>query len=416
MRQEFREFYVKYVRPRLPEYLKMRRTEGTMQIVFFSTFCSFSLIFAFLIWFMWISKFIFKIFPELVYLNEVAKILCSIDVVICVISITALMIMSWLTSNSSNTHGNTRYIQQDLEMALKQELMPKFINIFFDKGFWYKKSLYCAQNSKLSRASAKIRSIKDLEKYNNAVIEDINSDKQYHIKNLRSQKLLNPYPWVRYDDIIWGNFKDVNIRIYEINTKILKFPEILAITFIFIWLSCFTSGFFLLIFAILLVPTLLITILFFGLKIIQYSLFRGVIVEFEMNKNFSGHTFFHDNSFTAKKIKIDNKKYNKVNLESVSFEDKYNVYSTDQIEARYLLTTAFMERIENLSFAFNAKYVRGSFKDNKLTLAIHTGKDMFAMGSDFKDSDTHTFELLYDEMISVLQIVDELKLNEHTGL
>ena len=75
-----------------------------------------------------------------------------------------------------------------------------------------------------------------------------------------------------------------------------------------------------------------------------------------------------------------------------------------------------MERIENLSFAFKAKYVRGVFKDNKLTLAIHTGKDMFAMGSDFKDSDAHTFENLYDEMISILQIVDVLKLNEYTGL
>jgi hypothetical protein len=41
---------------------------------------------------------------------------------------------------------------------------------------------------------------------------------------------------------------------------------------------------------------------------------------------------------------------------------------------------------------------------------------MFAMGNDFKDSDSNTFQELYDEMISVLKIVDELKLNQHTGL
>ena len=75
-----------------------------------------------------------------------------------------------------------------------------------------------------------------------------------------------------------------------------------------------------------------------------------------------------------------------------------------------------MERVSNLKFAFKAKYVNGSFKNNKLTLAIYTGKDMFAMGNDFKDTNEQTFEELYEEMISILQIVDELKLNEHTGL
>ena len=169
----------------------------------------------------------------------------------------------------------------------------------------------------------------------------------------------------------------------------------------------------LLVFFILII---LITIFLILIKAIQNGSFRGVIISFEFNKPFKGHTFFHENSFTSKKIPFDKKKYQKVNLESVTFEKKYNVYSNDQIEARYLFTTAFMERIENLCFAFKAKYVRGSFKDDKLVLAIHTGKDMFAMGSDSKDTDAHTFEILYDEMISILQIVDELKLNEHTGL
>ena len=75
-----------------------------------------------------------------------------------------------------------------------------------------------------------------------------------------------------------------------------------------------------------------------------------------------------------------------------------------------------MERIEGLSFAFKAKSVRGSFMNNKLTLAINTGRDMFSMGGDFKESDSNVFMQLYDEIISVLQIVDELKLDEHTGL
>lgn len=416
MRQEFREFYFNEVKPRLPKYLKMRRAEGPMQIVFWGFFCSFSLIFAFFIWFEYISKFIFAFFPNLGFLNDIMKFLCGLDVVICIISIVSLIIINWLTSNSSNTHGNTRYIQQDLEMALKQELMPKFVNIFLDKGLWYKKSLYNYQNSKLAKAADEMRDIRDIGKYNKAVIEDRNIDKQFHIKNLRSQKLLNPYPWERYEDIIWGKFKDVNIKIYEINTSILKFTEVVVIAFLFIWLSGFTAGLFTLLFLIFIVPTLVLLLLIFSFKIYQYSLFKGIVVEFEMNKKFDSHTIFYENSLLSKKIPLEKSYYKKVNLESATFEEKYNVYSNNQVEARYILTPALIERIENLKFAFNAKYVRGSFKDNKLTLAIHTGKDMFAMGSDFKDSDSHTFEMLYDEMISILQIVDELKLNENTTL
>ena len=115
-------------------------------------------------------------------------------------------------------------------------------------------------------------------------------------------------------------------------------------------------------------------------------------------------------------IVIDKKKVSPVMLEKSDFSDKYQVFSDNQIEARYLLTTAMMERIEGLSFAFKAKSVRGSFMNNKLTLAINTGRDMFSMGGDFKESDSNVFMQLYDEIISVLQIVDELKLDEHTGL
>ena len=178
--------------------------------------------------------------------------------------------------------------------------------------------------------------------------------------------------------------------------------------FILTWFTGATSGLFLYFCVVLAV--------IFIWKIFQYSPFRGLLIEFDFNKNFSGHTIFYEKSFTSKKIPINQNKLKKVNLESITFADKYDVYSTNQIEARYILTPAFMERIENLHFAFKAKYVRGAFNNNTLTLAIHTGKDMFAMGNDFTDTNTHTFETLYDEIISVLNIADELKLNEHTGL
>ena len=402
MRQEFVDLYQKEIKIRLPEYLKMRRLEGPMQLAFWGTFCSFLLLFSFILFNQFIPKLFLGIFPKTYWVDSFVKISIGIDIVVFVISLIALLLLSSVPSK--NKVGNTRYIQQDLEMELKKYLMPKFVNIFFENGVWYKNSSYYHQNE-----------IQNLEEYQEYISRTINEQKKYKIHNLRKLKLLNPYPWARYDDIVFGTFKDVNIRIFEANTKILRFPEFMVLAFLFIWLTGFTAGVFLVLFLTVVLPVIILMLLIFSFKIFQYSLFKGLIVEFDMNKNFQGHTIIHEKSIIAKRIPIPST-YQEIKLETSDFSDKYKVYSDDQIEARYLLTPSMMERIENLKFTFKAKYVRASFKDNKLYIAIHTGKDMFAMGNDFKDSDSNTFQELYDEMISILKIVDELKLNQHIGL
>lgn len=414
MRQEFVQFYQNEVKQKLPAYHRMRRLEGPMQLAFFGFFASFLMTFAFLIWYQFLKPIISGFFPQFSFFDSIIKILLYIDIAVAVISITALLLLS--TVPSKNKRGNTRYIQRDLEMELKKDLMPKFVKIFFDNGQWYKKSLYNYHRYN------NIQTIDNVSRINSALDECVktyNAEKnqlsKFKISNLRELKLLNPYPWERYDDIIKGSYCGVNIRVLELNTKIISFEEFLVLLFLLIWLTCFT-GAGILLFLLVLSPFIILLLLISSFKIYQYSKFQGVVIEFDMNKNFKGHTFFHENSITAKKIPFDKNVYQDVKLESSSFEHKYSVYSDDQIEARYILTPSMIERIENLKSIFKAKYVRGSFKDNKLILAVHTGKDMFAMGNDFKDSNSQTFEILYDEIISILKIVDELKLNEHIGL
>ena len=70
-----------------------------------------------------------------------------------------------------------------------------------------------------------------------------------------------------------------------------------------------------------------------------------------------------------------------------------------------------MERFLN-----KAKYIRVAFKDGKISIAMHVGKDLFAMGSLNKDTDSNTFTELFDEILSVLELINELKLNQKIGL
>jgi hypothetical protein len=100
-----------------------------------------------------------------------------------------------------------------------------------------------------------------------------------------------------------------------------------------------------------------------------------------------------------------------VKLEDVVFSKEWDVITTDQIEARYLLTTAFMERILEVKRRFNGEKIDFSFVDNKLFIAIHTSKDMFETTSLFKSA------LRYDriqnviyQFYSIFSIIDLLKI------
>ena len=98
------------------------------------------------------------------------------------------------------------------------------------------------------------------------------------------------------------------------------------------------------------------------------------------------------------------------------FCEKYIVYSDNQVEARYVLTTAFIERFKNMKTAFKAKFIRAAFKDGKITIAIDAGRDLFQMASLDKDTDSNTFTELFDEILSVLELISVLKLNQKIGL
>lgn len=146
------------------------------------------------------------------------------------------------------------------------------------------------------------------------------------------------------------------------------------------------------------------------------STFKGVIVEFEMNKDFEGHTFILDNTSDGLVIPVDKNKYGKVNLEDIEFMKNYTVWSDNQIEARYILTTAFIERLKNMKTSFDAKYTRVSFKDKKMIIAIHTGRDMFRMSDIFSGTGKETFQKLFLEIYSILEFIKQLKLNDRLGL
>ena len=111
------------------------------------------------------------------------------------------------------------------------------------------------------------------------------------------------------------------------------------------------------------------------------------------------------------------KPLNEVTLEDPRFCKKFNAYSSDQVEARYLLTTAFIERFQNLNTAFGAKKAKCSFFDDEIMFAISMDDNLFEIGALYKSlTDPSAIQKFYNELSSIYDMIDYFKLDEKTGL
>lgn len=148
--------------------------------------------------------------------------------------------------------------------------------------------------------------------------------------------------------------------------------------------------------------------------------FTGVILAFEANKPFESHTII------VSKLAPD--RHRSLNLEPVILEDPkfcrdYNVYSSDQTEARYLITPSLMERFRKLKVAFKTTDIACAFFKNKVIFALDNeglsglSKNLFEIDaySAFTD-DREAINIFYNELTSVLDMAAYFKLDEKTGL
>lgn len=107
----------------------------------------------------------------------------------------------------------------------------------------------------------------------------------------------------------------------------------------------------------------------------------------------------------------------KMILEDPEFNNKYDAYSSNQVEGRYLVTTAFMERFKNLHTIFGSKKAKCSFFRNKVMFAITTNKNLFEIGDFFHPlTDMKHINKFMEEISAIYDIIDYFKLDEKTGL
>ncbi len=141
-----------------------------------------------------------------------------------------------------------------------------------------------------------------------------------------------------------------------------------------------------------------------GIENILISLAAGVVVAAVL-------CFTTSLRLTAKESKSD------IKLEDINFSKNFDVYSEDEVEARYLLTPTFIEKFLKLKKVMKADTVKCSFYNNSIMIAVRSEKDFFELGSLFKNvSDLSTIENFYRDISIIFELIEYFKLDVKIGL
>ena len=107
------------------------------------------------------------------------------------------------------------------------------------------------------------------------------------------------------------------------------------------------------------------------------AIFNGLFFEASFPKNFRGQTFLTTNNLISAKFhNFGQSDKSLVRLEDLKFNRIFSVYSTDQIEARYILSTKLMRYLVDFYYKFQ-RPMKMSFNQGNIYIAIAYDYDIF---------------------------------------
>jgi hypothetical protein len=138
------------------------------------------------------------------------------------------------------------------------------------------------------------------------------------------------------------------------------------------------------------------------------TIFKGQCLVVKFSKNFEGVTKVFRDAGIFNGLQGFGQREKKVRLEDPRFEKQFEVYGSDQIEARFILTPDFMERLLKLEKTFSGKRLRCAFSEGEMLLCVE-GKNLFEAGSMYRKMDdmSRVREMLQD-FAAVFLLIDSM--------
>lgn len=138
--------------------------------------------------------------------------------------------------------------------------------------------------------------------------------------------------------------------------------------------------------------------------------FEGVVLTYDFNKPFEGE--IHIVEKDARSLYSSRRNFEKVPMESIEFNDNYQLYATDPHQAYYVVTPPLILALINIRRQIKGGF-HFKFTGSKLFVTIE-GASNHLEAPTFKKFTAESFEKMKAELEPLKIIVDELKLdNEH---
>jgi len=129
-------------------------------------------------------------------------------------------------------------------------------------------------------------------------------------------------------------------------------------------------------------------------------------------RKFHGHTILvKDKSAVGGWLKKQTSKLKRANLVDPEFERLFDVYTNDQVEARYLIDPLIVENLKTLYSEYNGDKMLAAFYDDHFLILVGSHKNHFEPATIYVPATDET-ELLsmHREVGQILSIVDRLSL------
>lgn len=152
------------------------------------------------------------------------------------------------------------------------------------------------------------------------------------------------------------------------------------------------------------------------------TVFRGSILTIGFRRDFHGTTLVsrsgsHSKFFGGAKdsVELGGHHLSYVDMVHPGFEDMFDIYSNDQVEARYLVHPQYVERLIAVEQAFSGDDISTLFTGGNLVIVLNCG-NLFESGSIEARDDARLVAVTIDQFARLAELADTLNEPERTGL
>ena len=99
-------------------------------------------------------------------------------------------------------------------------------------------------------------------------------------------------------------------------------------------------------------------------------------------------------------------------LEHPEITKRFHYWTSDQAEARYLITPQLMLAISDAVERVDSKRVAVSFKGSRMYFAVVLDEDRFSLGFNKNDDDGYQMAKdIYDDLVAFISLIEHFNLN-----